>query len=88
LKQAVWKCLKIQVIVFIFLSSALAVYVRWKARDFDPIREIQNLRNQGQRDDALDVLKFLRENHLGDPEKIAGLEKDLHYGFLEMVKSL
>jgi hypothetical protein len=88
LKEAVWKCLKILVVIFIVLSSLLAVYVRWKGGDFDPIREIQRPRNEGQRDDALDVVKFLKENNLGDPEKISDLEKDLHYGFFEILKSV
>ena len=68
MKQALWRCLKTGIIVFIVLSTTLAVYIQWDGRGFDPIREIQRLRSQGHRDDALDVLRFLRENQLGDPD--------------------
>ena len=42
----------------------------------------------GHRDDALDILRFLKENQLGDPDQIQKLEEELDYGFLEKVRSL
>jgi hypothetical protein len=88
LKQRLWRSIKIAFIVFIVLSSGLASYVDWKAAGFDPIREIQRLRNQGLRDEALEVVNFLKERtHGKDPEIISHLKEELDYGFLEKVKS-
>jgi len=45
---------------------------------FDPIREIQRLRDQGQRDEALMLIRFLKERRPGrDSESIKSLEDEL-----------
>jgi hypothetical protein len=69
-----------------FYLSPWAVFIQWEGKNFDPIREIQRLKNQGYRDDALDFMTFLNENQLGDSDKIRKLEKNLDYGFLEMAR--
>jgi hypothetical protein len=89
LKRSLWRSIKIAIIVFIVLSSGLASYIHWEAVGFDPIREIQRLRNQGLRDEALELVNFLKERVPGkDPEIIASLKEELDYGFLEKVKSV
>jgi hypothetical protein len=89
LKQRLWRSIKIAFILFIVLSSGLASFIHWQAAGFDPIREIHRLRNQGLRDEALEVVNFLRERaHAKDQETIADLREELDYGFLEKVKSI
>ena len=61
MKQRLWRSIKIAFIVFIVLSSGLASYIHWEAVGFDPIKEIQRLRNQGLRDEALELVNFLKE---------------------------
>ena len=89
MKQRLWGSIKIAIIVFIMLSSGLASYIHWEAMGFDPIREIHRLRNQGMRDEALEVVNFLRERaHGKDPEVISNLKEELDYGLLEKTKSV
>ena len=89
LKQRLWRSIKIAFIVFIVLSSGLASYIHWEAAGFDPIREIHRLRNQGLRDEALEVVNFLKERMPAkDPELISHLKEELDYGFLEKTKSV
>jgi hypothetical protein len=88
LKQRLWRSIKIAIIVFIVLSSGLASYIHWEAVGFDPIREIQRLRNQGLRDEALELVNFLRERtYSRDQDTMASLKEELDYGLLEKVKS-
>ena len=88
MKQRLWRSIKIAIIVFIVLSSGLASYIHWEAVGFDPIREIQRLRNQGLRHEALELVNFMKGRVPGkDPEIISHLKDELDYGFLEKVKS-
>ena len=75
MKKACWSCLKLGLLIFIILSSALAIYIRHKGNDFDPVRVIQKLKHENRRDDALDMARFFRENKVGDNEKIKKLEE-------------
>lgn len=74
-----WKCIKFVVVLLIALSSVLALYIQQKGTEFDPVKEIQKLRNQHRRDDALDLLEFVKENQSNNIEEIKPLEEDLKY---------
>lgn len=87
MKQVCWSCLKLGLLIFVILSSALAIYIHHKGKDFDPVRVIQKLRNDNRRDDALDMARFLHENQIGDNDVIKKLEKDLEYTPSEKMKS-
>ena len=87
MKQVCWSCFKLGLLIFIILSSALAVYIRHQGKDFDPVREIHKLRDDNRRDDALDMTRFLHENQVGDNDEIKKLEKDLEYTPSEKLKS-
>jgi len=87
LKRLCKTCLKYTLLVFIILSSALALYVHYKGSDFDPIKEIQKLKKENRRDDALDLARFSRNNQKGDTQKIRELEKDLKYTPYEKARS-
>jgi hypothetical protein len=88
LKSILWKCIKLGLVSFIFLSSGLALYIHWEGGSFDPIREIQKLRDQNRRDDALDMARFYRENQGVDNRELKELEEDLSYTPEEKLKSL
>jgi hypothetical protein len=61
--------------------------MHYKGSAFDPIREIQKLSSDNRRDDALDLVRFFRENQIADQEKFAKIEKDLEYTTAEKIKS-
>ncbi|MFC1817026.1 hypothetical protein ACFL0M_14070, partial [Thermodesulfobacteriota bacterium] len=88
MKKLCWGFIKVGILIFIILSSGLAVYIHYKEKDFDPIREIQRLRIKKRRDDALDLARFLRDNRIGDVKRLEKLEKDLAYTIPEKVKSI
>ena len=88
MKKLCWSIIRGVVLVFIILSSGLAIYIHHKGEDFDPVKEIQKLRINNRRDDALDLTRFLRENQIGDVKRLEKLENDLEYGFWEKVKSV
>ena len=87
MKTILYRFIKAGVLIFIILSSGFALYVHHKGEGFDPIREIQRLKNENRRDDALDMARFFRENQTGNIERIEELENDLNYSFLEKIKS-
>jgi hypothetical protein len=87
LKTILYRFFKAGVLIFIILSSGFALYVHHKGEGFDPVREIQRLKNENRRDDALDMARFFRENQTGNIERIEELENDLNYTFLEKIKS-
>ena len=87
MKKLSWRCFKLGILIFVILSSGLSLYVHYKGEGFDPVTEIQRLRDENRRDDALDMARFFSENQTGGFKKIEELEKDLKYSFLEKIKS-
>jgi hypothetical protein len=61
--------------------------MHYKGSAFDPIREIQRLKSEYCRDDALDMARFFKENQIADQDKFARIEKALEYTAVEKVKS-
>jgi len=70
----------------IVVSSAFTIYLNHTGSSFDPIKEIQSLKDQSRRDDALDLAKFYRENQTRDQERITALQNDLEYTATEKIK--
>ena len=60
--------LKYVLMVLLIFSSATAIYINHSGNQYDPICEIQKLKSQNHRDDALDLAIFYRENHTIDAE--------------------
>jgi hypothetical protein len=87
LKRIIVGVLKTAIALFLIVSSGLAIYSRSLGKGFDPVREVQTLRNENRRDDALDMTRFFIESGDGDGEKLKGLEKELEYTLPERVKS-
>ena len=54
----------------------------------DVADEIQRLKDQNRRDDALDMIRFCRENQSAKKETIEELEQDLRYTAVEKMKAL
>jgi len=87
LKKLCWICLKFMLLSVIIISSSLAIYMHHKGSAFDPISEIQRLKSENRRDDAIDLARFFKENQIKDQDKIAQIEEDLKYTAAEKVKS-
>jgi hypothetical protein len=87
LPKVCWTCLKYPLLITLIISSALTIYLDYTGSSFDPIKEIQSLRNQNRRDDALDLAKFYSENQTGDQERFTSLQNDLEYTITEKIKS-
>ena len=87
MKKLCWICLKFVLLFVIIVSSSLAIYMHYKGSAFDPIREIQRLKSESRRDDALDMARFFKGNQLTDQDKFAQIEKDLEYTAVEKIKS-
>jgi len=87
LKKLCWNFLKFLLLLIIIISSSLAIYMHYKGSAFDPIREIQRLKSENRRDDALDLARFFKENQIADQDKFARIEKALEYTATEKIKS-
>ena len=87
MKIICWNCLKLVLLFVVIISSLLAIYMHYKGSAFDPIREIQKLKIENRRDDALDLVRFFKENQIADQDKFAKIEKDLEYTTAEKIKS-
>jgi len=87
LKKLCWKCLKFMLLFIIITSSSLAIYMHYKGSAVDPIHEIQRLKSENRRDDALDLARFFKENQITDQDNFAKIEKDLEYTAAEKIKS-
>jgi len=87
LKKICWNFIKIGALIFVILSSALALYIHYQGEYFDPVREIQRLRQENRRDEALDMARLFSKSQEGDKERIKELEGDLEYTTFEKVKA-
>jgi len=87
LPKICWTCLKYALLFIIIISSGFAIYLDYTGSSFDPIKEIQSLRNQNRRDDALDLAKFYDETQTEGQDKITRLQNDLEYTTTEKIKS-
>lgn len=71
----------------IVVSSFLALVANYGDNQWDPIREIQQMKNQHRRDDAIDLVNFLTENHTFNSDELSKLEKEVAYSPLERAKA-
>ena len=55
MKTILYRFIKAGVLILIILSSGFALYAHHKGEGFDPVREIQRLKSENRRDDALDM---------------------------------
>ncbi len=83
-----WKFFKLVTLILVIFVSGIALYIHQESADFDPVKEIQRLKSENRRDDALDMVKFFKENEQTNPYEIESLEMDLEYSTAEKIKSL
>jgi len=88
LKKLCWNCLKFALLITLIISAAFAIYLDYTGSSFDPIKEIQSLKKQNRRDDALDLAKFYNETQAENSERIAALKDDLEFTNTEKIKSV
>ena len=79
--------LKLTVLAIIVASSFLALTAQYGDNQWDPIQEIQQLKNKNRRDDAIDLLNFLKENQTHSTDGFSKLEKEVVYSPLERAKA-
>jgi len=87
LKKFCKRCLKFGLLLVLIFSTALALYLHYKGVGFDPIREIQRMKKDNLRDDALDMAILFQESEDADASDISELAKDLEYSTSEKIKS-
>lgn len=87
MKKFCWSYLKYLLLLTFLLSSTVAIVIKYSSNQFDPIREIQRLRDENRRDDALDLTRFFQENQTDGNQQFMELEKDLKYTRSEKLKS-
>lgn len=87
MKKVLVSCLKGGVLVFVILSSGLALYIHYQGKNFDLVREIQRLKQENRRDEALDMARSFGKNETSDKEKLKELERELEYSTFEKIKS-
>jgi len=66
-------------VLIIILSSGLAIYIQQKGAEFDPVKKIHELKDQNRRDDALDLVEYVKENQPDNIEEVKRIEEDLKY---------
>lgn len=87
MKKLCLKCSQFIALIFVISVSGLAHYIYQKSADFDPVKEIQRLKKESRRDDALDMINFFKENKQANTDEIKNLEQDLAYSSAEKIKS-
>jgi hypothetical protein len=87
LKKLCWNCLKTGFLIVVIISSAIVILIEFKGPGFDPIREINKLKDQNRRDDALDLATFFKQNGRTESTKLSEIEKNLQYSPAEKIKA-
>jgi hypothetical protein len=90
--RAIWnikftKVFRIALVLFIFISSGLALYLEY-CENFDPVQMAMALKNDNKRDQALDVIEFSKENNIGDQQALEDLHKKYQYSLKEKAGDL
>ena len=79
--------LKVTALAIIVASSFLALTNRYNENQWDPIQEIHQLKNQNRRDDAIDLVNFLKETQSYGSYDLHKIEKEVAYSPLERAKA-
>ena len=87
MKKFLWSFLKYLLLIALVISSTVAIVIKYKGKQLDPIREIQNLKDENRRDDALDLARFFQESQTNHNQQFIELEKELKYMASEKIKS-
>jgi hypothetical protein len=88
LKKICITSFKVTALAFIIVSSFLALVAQYGGNKWDPVKDVQQLKNQHRRDDAIDLVQFLKDNHTYTSDELSILERDIAYGPLEKARSM
>jgi hypothetical protein len=88
LKKICITSFKVTALAIIIIVSILVLVVQYGGNKWDPVKEIQQLKDQHRRDDAIDLVAFLKDNHTYANDELANLERDVAYGPLDKAKSM
>ena len=69
------------------MSPFWALIAYYSQNQWDPSKAIQQLKNQNRRDDAIDLVKFLKENQTYNGNELSRLEREVVYSPLERAKA-
>lgn len=80
--------IKVTALSMMVISPYWALIAYFSQNQWDPIKEIQRLMDQDRRDEAAEMVRFLKDNRLHDGDDLGRIEKDVAYGPLEKAKAL
>ncbi len=78
---------KVTAISMMVMSPYWALIAYCSQNQWDPIKEIQRLMHLHRRDEAIDLVRFLRNSRLHDDDELTRIEEDVAYGHLEKAKA-
>jgi hypothetical protein len=79
--------LKVTPLVMIAIVSFLVLVVYYGENQWNPIKEIRQLKNQQRRDDAIVLVNFLKDNRICAGDEIDSLDMKVSFGPLKMAKA-
>jgi hypothetical protein len=79
---------KLIALAIIITASFLALVAHYGDNQWDPIQAIQQLKKQHRRDDAIDLVNFLKDTRTYSTDELSRLEDDVSYGPLDKAKSM
>lgn len=79
---------KAAALALVVSASFLALTARYSDNHWDPIKEIQKLKDQHRRDDAIDLVNFLKDNRTYNAGELSKLKKEVAYSPFQRVKEL
>lgn len=83
----IFRLMKWPLVVFIFFSSGLALWFQYVGH-FDPVQAAVELKKAQKRDQALDIIAYAIENHIGDRKTLQTLHDAYRYTPEEMAADL
>lgn len=79
---------KLTALAIIITASFLALVAHYGNNQWDPILSIQQLKIQHRRDDAIDLVNFLKDTRTYSTDELSSLEEEVEYGPLDKAKSM
>ena len=77
---------KLTALTIIITASFLALVAQYGDNQWDPIQAIHQLKDQHRRDDAIDLVNFLKDTRTFSTDELTNLESEVSYGPLDKAK--
>jgi hypothetical protein len=88
LKKICITTFKLTALAIIITASFLSLVAHYGDNQWDPIQSIQQLKDQHRRDDAIDLVNFLKDTRTFSTDELTNLESEVFYGPLDKAKSM